>query len=79
MPATMPVRSPAYTALLARMQRGGMVLLDGGRVAADGTPAEVFRREVLERVYGWRLHVDQDPVTGTPRVVPLGSEGAGAR
>lgn len=56
-----------------------MVLLDGGRVAADGTPAEVFRREVLERVYGWRLHVDQDPVTGTPRVVPLGSEGAGAR
>lgn len=30
MPETIPVRSPAYTALLARMQRGGMVLLDGG-------------------------------------------------
>ena len=41
MPATMPVRSPAYTALLARMQRGGMVLLDGGvgtEIQRLGTP-----------------------------------------
>ena len=37
----MPVRSPAYTALLARMQRGGMVLLDGGvgtEIQRLGTP-----------------------------------------
>jgi len=33
-----------------------IVLLDGGRVAARGTPREVLRREVLEPVYGERLH-----------------------
>jgi iron complex transport system ATP-binding protein len=49
-----------------------MILLDRGRVAAEGTPSEVFRREVMERVYGWPVRVDQDPVTGSLRVVPLG-------
>ena len=48
-----------------------MILLDGGHVAAEGTPSEVFRREILERVYGWPVRVDEDPVTGSLRVVPL--------
>jgi len=33
-----------------------IVLLDGGRVAAQGTAREVLRREVLEPVYGPQLH-----------------------
>jgi iron complex transport system ATP-binding protein len=49
-----------------------MILLDRGRVAAEGTPSEVFRREVIERVYGWPVRVEQDPLTRSPRVVPLG-------
>jgi iron complex transport system ATP-binding protein len=49
-----------------------IILLDRGRIAAAGTPSEVFRREVMERVYGWPVRVDQDPVTGSLRVVPLG-------
>ena len=48
-----------------------MILLDRGRVAAEGTPSEVFRKEILERVYGWPVRVDEDPVTGSLRVVPL--------
>ena len=48
-----------------------IVLLDGGRVAAEGAPADVFRENVLERVYDWPLRVDKDPVTQAPRVIPL--------
>lgn len=47
------------------------LLLHEGRVAAEGSADEVFRAGTLERVYGWRLVVDDDPVTGHPRVVPL--------
>ena len=49
-----------------------MILLDRGKVSAEGTPSEVFRRDVIERVYGWPVQVDEDPVTGSLRVVPLG-------
>jgi iron complex transport system ATP-binding protein len=48
-----------------------MVLLHHGRVAADGTPAEVMRGAVLERVYDWPLVVTRDPAVGAPALVPL--------
>ena len=48
-----------------------MMLLDGGRVAAEGTPAQVMRKEVLTSVYRWPIAVEADPVTGAPRVTPL--------
>jgi iron complex transport system ATP-binding protein len=48
-----------------------MLLLDGGHVAAEGTPAEVMKQEVLSGVYRWPLAVERDPVTGAPRVTPL--------
>ncbi|MBW3535714.1 MAG: heme ABC transporter ATP-binding protein [Gemmatimonadetes bacterium] len=48
-----------------------MLLLHEGRVAAEGTPREVFVEDVLERVYGWPVRVDEDPVAGAPRVVAL--------
>lgn len=41
-----------------------LVLLDHGRVAADGTPSEVLREEILHRVYHCRMHVKSDPGTG---------------
>jgi iron complex transport system ATP-binding protein len=49
-----------------------VLLLGCGRVAAQGTPEEVFRAETLEAVYGWPVEVRLDEVTGTPRVVPRG-------
>ena len=52
-----------------------MLLLAGGRVAAEGPPDEVMRSQVLEAVYRWPVRVTEDPATGAPRVTPLrGSE-----
>ncbi|HEX8726121.1 MAG TPA: ABC transporter ATP-binding protein [Gemmatimonadaceae bacterium] len=48
-----------------------LVLLHDGRVAASGTPDDVMRGEVLERVYGWPLVVTRDPAVGAPALVPL--------
>jgi iron complex transport system ATP-binding protein len=48
-----------------------MLLLDQGRVAAEGPPSEVMRSDVLEAVYRWPIAVEADPSTGTPRVTPL--------
>jgi iron complex transport system ATP-binding protein len=48
-----------------------VLLLNAGRVAAEGPPADVLRSDVLSEVYDWPVHVSKDPVTGTPRVSPL--------
>jgi ABC-type cobalamin/Fe3+-siderophores transport systems, ATPase components len=56
-----------------------MVLLDRGRIAAEGRPAEVLRREVLDRVFQWPVAVTRWS-DGSPQVVPLrrGEGDAGA-
>lgn len=41
-----------------------VVLLDAGRVAAEGTPAEVFTPDTLERVYRTPIRVSAVPDTG---------------
>ncbi len=48
-----------------------MVLLHDGRVAADGTPDDVMRASILERVYDWPLVVTRDPAVGAPALLPL--------
>ena len=48
-----------------------LLLLDRGRVAAEGEPREVLQEETLQRVYGWPISVSEDPATGVPRVTPL--------
>jgi iron complex transport system ATP-binding protein len=45
-----------------------LLLLDRGRVARVGTPAEVLRREVLEDVFGCAVVVESNPATGRPTV-----------
>lgn len=52
-----------------------IVLLHHGRIAAAGTPAEVMRGAVLERVYEWPLVVARDPAVGAPVLVPLRGRG----
>ncbi|HEX5387564.1 MAG TPA: ABC transporter ATP-binding protein [Gemmatimonadales bacterium] len=46
-----------------------IVLLDEGRVAAEGSPAEVFRSDTLERIFQWPVSVATLP-DGSPQVVP---------
>lgn len=48
-----------------------VVLLHRGTVAAAGSPADVMRGDVLERVYDWPLVVTRDPAVGAPALLPL--------
>jgi iron complex transport system ATP-binding protein len=52
-----------------------MILLGEGRVAAEGSPAEVVRPETLKRVFGWPVAVTIW-CDGSPQVVPLRSHEA---
>jgi iron complex transport system ATP-binding protein len=47
-----------------------IVLLDEGRVAAQGTPADVLTRATLSQVFGWPVAVTTW-CDGSPQVVPL--------
>ena len=46
------------------------VVLHHGRLVADGTVDAVLVPEVMARVFGVRLHLLADPVTGRPVAVP---------
>jgi iron complex transport system ATP-binding protein len=48
-----------------------MALLHGGTLAAFGSPDDVMRGDLLERVYEWPLVVSRDPAVGAPVLVPL--------
>jgi iron complex transport system ATP-binding protein len=50
-----------------------IVLIHRGLVAAEGSPDDVMRAEILERVYEWPLVVTRDPAIGAPALVPLRS------
>lgn len=54
---------------LASQFATSIVLLDGGRVVANGSAEEVLRREVLRPVYGDHLHFGSLP-DGRPFVLP---------
>ena len=47
-----------------------LVLLDHGRMVADGSPATVLTDELLKSVYHCPIQVRQDPQTGTLNIQP---------
>ncbi|MFJ6658970.1 ABC transporter ATP-binding protein [Streptomyces sp. NPDC091377] len=49
-----------------------IVLLAAGRIVADGLPEDVLTPERLSEVYGIRIEVDTDPLTGRLRTRALG-------
>jgi heme transport system ATP-binding protein len=55
---------------LAAMSADRIVVLDQGRVAAAGTPAETVTDELLARVFKCRGAVGRAPAPGTPFVLP---------
>jgi iron complex transport system ATP-binding protein len=57
---------------LAARHARRMILLDAGRVAADGEPADVMRPDLLSAVYGTPLRVERDPAGGAPWALPDG-------
>jgi iron complex transport system ATP-binding protein len=52
-----------------------LIVLSQGRVVADGTPEDVMRGDLLERVYGWPVLVTRDPAVGAPMLVPMRKRG----
>ena len=56
-----------------------VVLLDGGRVRAAGTPAEVLTAEALSETYGIAVEVVTDPATGHLTTRPVGRHTTRAR
>ena len=57
---------------LAARYADHLVAMRAGRVVAEGTPADVVTEDVVRDVFGLDNRVVDDPVTGTPLVVPVG-------
>lgn len=62
---------------LAARYSTAMLLLNRGGTVAQGSPADVLTREVIEQVYGWPVrvvpHPGPGPDEGAPQIVPLAS------
>jgi len=53
-----------------------LILINGGRIHAEGTPTEVINTQNLEQVYGSGSYVHTHPLSGLPAVLPrVGSSG----
>lgn len=48
-----------------------LILLRGGRIYTMGPPREVITRENIEKVYGCKVWVDDNPISGMPRITLL--------
>lgn len=48
-----------------------IVMLSEGRIAAEGTPADVLTTEKVQEVYGVRVLLDANPASGKVRVTTL--------
>jgi iron complex transport system ATP-binding protein len=45
-----------------------LILLQRGRIYKMGSPGEVITKENIEEVYGCEVWVDQNPISGMPRI-----------
>ncbi len=57
---------------LAARYADELVAMCDGRIVASGPPTQVLDAELVEHVFGIRSHVIDDPVSGSPLVVPIG-------
>ena len=49
-----------------------LIALRDGKIVAEGAPKEIVTADLIERIYGLRCTIIEDPVAHTPLVVPLG-------
>jgi iron complex transport system ATP-binding protein len=47
-----------------------LIAMRDGRIEAQGPPAEIIDAELVERVFGVRCRIIEDPESGTPLVIP---------
>lgn len=62
---------------LAARYADHLIAMTDGRIAAQGSPAEVVTEETVTSVFGLQCRVIPDPVSGTPMVVPVGRHHSG--
>jgi iron complex transport system ATP-binding protein len=67
----MSVLAVVHDLSLAGQYCDRLVLLCGGRVLAEGTPAEVLEAGVLRAAYGVEVRIIAHPDTGRPVVAPV--------
>jgi iron complex transport system ATP-binding protein len=53
---------------VAASYAGRILGLKDGRIVADGTPGEVLTSKRIEEIFGVRVRVFSDPVSGSPRL-----------
>ena len=53
-----------------------LIALRDGKIVAEGAPKAIVTPDLIERIYGMRCMIIEDPVAGTPLVVPLGKGAA---
>jgi iron complex transport system ATP-binding protein len=51
-----------------------LIAMAGGRIVAEGDPSEIVDAALVERVFGLRCRVIEDPETGTPLIIPARSQ-----
>ncbi|MET8722949.1 MULTISPECIES: ABC transporter ATP-binding protein [Streptomyces] len=56
-----------------------LIALRGGEVIAEGAPHDIVTADLVERVFGLKCQVIEDPETGTPLIVPAARKGRAQR
>ena len=56
-----------------------LVVMSEGRVVREGTPSEVLTADCVREAFGMESRVIEDPVSGSPLVLPLGRHGSTVR
>ncbi|GAB0104337.1 ABC transporter ATP-binding protein [Nocardia sp. JMUB6875] len=50
-----------------------LIVMHAGRIVAQGLPADIITADLLREVFGLRAEVLEDPVSGRPMIVPIGT------
>ena len=57
---------------LAARYADHLVVMQGGRIVAEGEPARVLTERTVHEAFGLEARVVDDPVSGSPLIVPIG-------
>ncbi|MBJ7456543.1 MAG: ABC transporter ATP-binding protein [Thermoleophilia bacterium] len=57
---------------LAARYADHLIVMAAGRIVAAGPPAQVISAEIVHEAYGLASQIIEDPVCGSPMVVPVG-------
>lgn len=49
-----------------------LIALRDGRITRQGRPSEVITADVMREVFGLSASIVQDPISGTPTIIPIG-------